>query len=142
MILTPEKAANEYVHLLEFLKDQDLLIDARKFWIFGNWKYKATGEVMEYGLRYFERAYQEELLHLFNENDWEGILQLPMGEYGRCATQIATRYCDSGEIVSLQVYEARPHEDGRTVGLTPGKVFIGEEGKAIVQWAKQIDQGG
>jgi len=76
---------------------------------------------------------------LFNENNFQAILNLPVGEVGACATQLECRYTKSGKIVGVQVIEARPHEDGRYVGLTPAKVFLDEKGEKIISFIAKMD---
>ncbi|MEM7180450.1 MAG: hypothetical protein AAF518_06030 [Spirochaetota bacterium] len=134
---SPEIAPGEYKDLFEFLIKESKIFKT-KFFIFH--KHVETGESAQYGVRYYEKQYQQQILELFEKNDFEGILALPVGEYGRCATQLVSRYVESGKVVGFQIDEARPHEDGRTVGLTPAKVFLEEEGKKLVEIAKQVDQ--
>ncbi|MCD0490582.1 hypothetical protein LPB86_20245 [Pedobacter sp. MC2016-14] len=137
IFLSKEIADGEYQNLHEFLLD-DLKLFKRKLFLFI--KQVETGESQEYYTRYFERQYQDELLRLFDANDFEGILAIPVGEYGRCATQLEARYTKSGKVVGLQVGEARPHEDGRYVSLSPAKVFVDEEGQKIIGITKQLRQ--
>ena len=137
IFLSKEVADGEYQDLMTFLMD-DLKLFKRKLVFFI--KHVETGESQEFYTRYFERQYQDEVLSLFNANDFEGMLAIPMGEYGRCATQLEARYTKSGKVVGLQIYEARPHEDGRFVGLTPAKVFVDEEGQKILSITKQLRQ--
>lgn len=137
IFLSKEIADGEYQNLHEFLLD-DLKLFKRKLFLFI--KQVETGESQEYYTRYFERQYQDELLRLFNANDFEGILAIPVGEYGKCATQLEARYTKSGKVVGLQVGEARPHEDGRYVSLSPAKVFVDEEGQKIIGITKQLRQ--
>lgn len=129
MLLSKEIENGEYHDLHSFLID-DLQLFKRKLLIM--LKHVETGESQKCFFRYFERPYQQELIRLFNEGDFEGILKLPTGEEGKCATQLEGRYVKSGKVVGLQVIEARPHEGGRYVGLTPAKVFLNEEGEKIV----------
>lgn len=138
MELTAQVAPGEWQHIFDYLiKDKKIF---KKSWFLASPKFPETGEKQEYGVRYFERQYQEELVHLFESEDWEAILKLPMGEHSRCATQIVCRYIPSGKVVAVQIHEARPHEDGRTVGITPGKIFMGTEGEKIVSLISQINQ--
>ncbi|SIN90237.1 hypothetical protein [Chitinophaga niabensis] len=129
MLQSKEIENGEYHDLYSFLM-KDLQLFKRKF-IF-SLKHVETGESQKCFFRYFERPYQQELIRLFNENDFKGILALPTGEEGKCATQLEGRYVKSGKLVGLQVIEARPHEGGRYVGLTPAKVFLDAEGEKIV----------
>ncbi|TDQ11798.1 hypothetical protein [Pedobacter metabolipauper] len=137
IFLSKEVADGEYQGLLEFLLE-DLKLFKRNF--FFSIKHVETGESHEYYTRYFEHQYQDQLLRLFDANDFEGMLAIPMGEYGKCATQLEARYLKSGKLVGLQVIEARPHEDGRYVSLTPAKVFVDEEGQKILNVTKQLRQ--
>lgn len=130
-------APGEYRDLFSFLMEE-LKLFKRKLFIM--LKHAETGESQQYYTRYFERQYQPELIRLFDANDFEGILSLPVGEEGRCATQLEARYVKSGKLVGLQVIEARPHEGGRYVGLTPAKVFIDEEGTKIVNVVERLRQ--
>jgi hypothetical protein len=137
VMLSKEVAPGEYQDLFSFLMD-DLQLFKRKMLLFV--KHVDTNEPQQYFTRYFERPYQEELIRLFNENDFKGILAIPTGEEGRCATQLEARYVKSGKLVGVQVIEARPHEDGRYVGLTPAKVFLDEEGEKIVTVISQMNK--
>lgn len=101
-------------------------------------KHVDTGESQKCFFHYFERQHQAEVIRLFNENDFEAILKIPIGEEGRCATQLEGRYVKSGKLVSFQVIEARPHEGGRYVGLTPAKVFLDEEGEKYISAALKL----
>lgn len=137
MMLSEEIAPGEYKDLFDFLiKDSGLF--KTSLWIFH--KHIESGEKPEYGIRYYEREHQQKILELFEQNDFAGILALPTGEYGRCATQLQTRYLNSGKVVGFQIDEARPEEDGRTVGLTPAKVFLNAEGQRYVDVARKVDQ--
>lgn len=136
-IESKETAPGEYGDLFELLM-KELKLFKRKFIL--SLRSVSTNEPQRYGLRYFEKQYQAEVLRLFNEERFEEILRIPVGEVGRCATQLECRYIDSGKIVGLQVNEARPHEGGRYVGLTPAKVFLDEEGEKLVRIAAQINQ--
>lgn len=137
VLQTKEVEKGEYHDLFTFLM-KDLQLFKRKF-IF-SLKHVETNESQQYFTRYFERQYQPELIRLFNENDFKGILALPTGETGKCATQLEGRYVKSGKVVGLQVIEARPHEGGRYVGLTPAKVFLDEEGEKIVGVVAQLNK--
>ena len=137
IFLSKEIADGEYQDLYEYLL-KDIKLFKRN--IFFSIKHIETGESQECYFRYFEHKHQKEVLRLFEANDFEGMLAIPMGEYGRCATQLEARYTKSGKAVGVQICEARPHEDGRTVGLTPAKVFVDEEGEKIVGVIKQLRQ--
>lgn len=137
IFLSKETGNGEYQELFSFLLD-DLKLLKRKLILFI--KHTETGESQQYYTRYFERQYQAEVIRLFNENNFEGILAIPTGEYGKCATQLEARYVKSGKMVGLQVYEARPHEGGRYVTLTPAKVFTGTEGEKIIRVTEQLKQ--
>jgi len=137
ILLSDSVAPGEYKDLFTFV-NKDLQLFKKKMLIM--WKHAETGESQQYYTRYFERQYQPELIRLFDANDFEGILALPVGEEGRCATQLEARYVKSGKTVGLQVIEARPHEGGRYVGLTPAKVFLDEEGTKIVNVVERLRQ--
>lgn len=130
ILFTKEDAENGYHDLYTFLLN-DLKLFKRKWLLM--LKHVETNESQKCFFRYFERQHQEALIHMLNNNDFEGILSLPTGEEGKCATQLEGRYVKSGKVVGLQVIEARPHEGGRYVGLTPAKVFLDEEGSKIVE---------
>ena len=132
-----EISSGEFQDLYTFLV-KDLKLFKRKYFII--LKYIKTNESLKYGIRYFEMNYQKEILELFNKNEFHKILSLPTGEFGRCATQLECRYTKSGSVVGFQFNEARPHEDGRYVGLTPAKVFFNSEGKKWVEYANKVDQ--
>ncbi len=138
---SPELKKGEFKDTLKFLnEDLQLLLDKRILKIFGSWRYKHTNEKMKYSLKYFERQYQPLLLELFEKKDFASIVALPSGEYGGCATQLECRWVESGELICVQVVEARPHEGGRYVGLTPARVFQGERGKAIVKYIAKMER--
>lgn len=129
ILLSKEVAPGEYQHLFDFVM-KDLKLFKRKMLIY--WKHHTTNESQEFEQKYYEREYQEQLIELFNNDDFEGMMDLPLGEEGRCATQLSMRYVNSGKLVGLQIMESRPHEDGRSVGLTPAKVFLDEEGEKLI----------
>lgn len=135
VLMTKEVSPGEYSDLHGFLMDE-LKMFKRKWLI--SLKHIETGESQKCFFRYFERQHQPEVIRLFNENDFEGILRIPTGEEGRCATQLEGRYVKSGKLVGFQVIEARPHEGGRYVGLTPAKVFLDEEGEKYISAALKL----
>ncbi len=137
MMASEEIAPREYEDLFDFLIKGSGLFKTT-LWIFH--KHKETKEKPQYGTRYYEREHQAKILELFEQNDFEGILAIPPGKWGECATQLVTRYVESGAAVGFQIEEARPHEEGRYVGLTPAKVFLNDEGKRYVERARKVDQ--
>ena len=44
----------------------------------------------------------------------------------------------SGKLVGLQLVEARPHEGGRYVGLTPAAVFTDGDGERLLAFAQKL----
>ncbi len=131
--VSKEVAPGEYGDLFELLMNE-LKLFKRKFVLM--LKHVETGESQIHGLRHYTREHQARLLELVAADDFEGVLALPTGPVGECATQMECRYVPSGQLVGVQVNEARPHEGGRYVGLSPAKVFVGEDGKKLVAFAQ------
>lgn len=130
-----EIAPGEYGDLLELLTN-DLNLFNHK--LVPMLKHVGTGELQEHGLRQYRHEHQAKLLKLFAANDFDSILTLPRGPAGACETQMACRYIPSGRLVGLQVNEVRSHEGGRCVGLSPAKVFVGDDGKKLLAFAESF----
>lgn len=131
--VSKETAPGEYGDLFELLMNE-LQLFKRKLLLM--LKHVETGESQKHALRHYRREHQARLLELFAANDFDGILALPTGPTGECATQMECRYVASGKLVGVQVNEARPHEGGRYVGLTPAKVFVDEDGRKLLGFAE------
>jgi hypothetical protein len=66
------------------------------------------------------------------------LAELPINKKGQTGIYIETRYVKSGKLVSLQLVEARPHEGGRYVGLTPAAVFTDADGERMLATARAL----
>ena len=140
-VITKEKTPGDYQDTLNSLKDEGIIVKKGFLsTLFLGHRTVKTQEKLEYGLRYFLHEDQKKVLELFSMNDFDKILELPVGPFGRCSTQLSLRYTNSGSVIAVQVVEARPHEDGRYVGITPTKIFLDSDGEKIIETIKKLNQ--
>ncbi|WP_109833095.1 hypothetical protein [Reichenbachiella versicolor] len=133
VIHSEEVAPGEHKEMFKFLIKESGFFKTR-FYFFH--KHVETGERPQFGVRYFERQYLPQLLEFFEKEDFEGILSLPVGEYGKCATQFITRYVNSGKVVGFQLEQSTSQA---TDYLTPSKVFL-DATPQLVEIAQRVDQ--
>lgn len=140
-INSKEITPGDYQDTLDVLKDEGLIVKKSTFWhLFHGNRTVNTQEKLQYGLRYFIHEDQKKVLELFKTNDFDKMLDIPVGPFGRCGTQLTFRYTDSGSLIAIQVVEARPHEGGRYVGLTPTKIFSDSDSQKIIEVIKKLNQ--
>jgi len=135
ILRTPETASGEYGDLFEFLM-QDLKLFKRKLVLM--LKHVQTGESMVYEQAWYDFHLKERLTQLLKADDYAAVAQLPINKDGQTGIYIETRYVKSGKVVGLQLVEARPHEGGRYVGLTPGVVFTDADGERMLPFAQKL----
>lgn len=132
---TAETAPGEYADLFEFLM-QELKLFKRK-WVL-MLKHVETGESMIYQQAWYDFARKDQLIALLNQGDYDGVLRLPINKAGQTGIYIESRFVASGKLVGFQLNEARPHEGGRYVGLTPGMVFTDADGQRMLPFVQKL----
>ncbi|RZI66395.1 hypothetical protein [Variovorax guangxiensis] len=132
---TSETAPGEYGDLFEFLMEE-LKLFKRKLVLM--LKHVQTGESMVYEQAWYDFHLKERLTQLMKADDYAAIAQLPINKNGQTGIYIETRYVKSGKLVGLQLVEARPHEGGRYVGLTPAVVFTDADGERMLPFAQKL----
>ncbi|MBB1602328.1 hypothetical protein A9977_20005 [Variovorax sp. UMC13] len=101
-------------------------------------KHVQTGESMVYEQAWYAFALKDRLTALLKAEDYEAVAQLPIVKEGQTGIYIETRYVPSGKLVGLQLVEARPHEGGRYVGLTPAMVYTEADGERVLAFARTL----
>lgn len=132
---TPEVAPGEYGDLFEFLM-KELKLFKRQLVIM--LKHVQTGESMVYEQAWYDFHLKDRITHLLKTDDYDAVAQLPINKKGQTGIYIETRYVKSGKLVGLQLVEARPHEGGRYVGLTPAVVFTDTDGERMLPFAQKL----
>jgi hypothetical protein len=135
VLRTSETAPGEYGNLFEFLM-QELKLFKRKLVVM--LKHVQTGESMVYEQAWYDFQLKEQLIRLMKDDDYAAVAQLPINKDGQTGIYIETRYVKSGKLVGLQLVEARPHEGGRYVGLTPAVVFTDADGERMLPFAQKL----
>lgn len=135
VLRTSETAPGEYGDLYEFLM-QELKLFKRKLVVM--LKHVQTGESMVYEQAWYDFQLKEKLTRLMKDGDYAAVAQLPINKDGQTGIYIETRYVKSGKLVGLQLVEARPHEGGRYVGLTPAVVFTDADGERMLPFAQKL----
>ncbi|MET3495060.1 hypothetical protein [Variovorax boronicumulans] len=135
ILRTPEVARGEYGDLFEFLM-KELKLFKRQLLVM--LKHVQTGESMVYEQAWYDYHLKDRLTHLLKNDDYAEVAGLPINKKGQTGIYIETRYVKSGKLVGLQLVEARPHEGGRYVGLTPGVVFTDADGERMLPFAKGL----
>lgn len=135
VLRTPETAPGEYGDLFEFLMEE-LKLFRRKLLVM--LKHVQTGESMVYEQAWYAFALKDRLTALLKAEDYEAVAQLPIVKEGQTGIYIETRYVPSGKLVGLQLVEARPHEGGRYVGLTPATVYTDADGERVLAFARTL----
>ena len=112
---------NEFGESLFFLKDElKLLKRSFLIWLVST----ETGEKEKFKLRYCLKENVDELITSFYNEDFDKLLSLTnTDENNSYATKLECRYIPSGKFVCIQIYQDRPHEGGRSVCLTPARVY-------------------
>jgi hypothetical protein len=129
VLRTPETAPGEYGDLFAFLMEELKLVML---------KHVQTGESMVYEQAWYAFALKDRLTALLKAEDYEAVAQLPIVKEGQTGIYIETRYVPSGKLVGLQLVEARPHEGGRYVGLTPAMVYTEVDGERVLAFARTL----
>lgn len=132
---TAETAPGEHADLFEFLM-QELKLFKRKLVLM--LKHVETGESMIYQQAWYDFARKDQLIALLNQGDYDGVLRLPINKAGQTGIYIESRFVASGKLVGFQLNEARPHEGGRYVGLTPGMVFTDADGQRMLPFVQKL----
>jgi len=132
---TPETAPGEYGDLFEFLM-KELKLFKRQLMIL--LKHVETGESMVYAQAWYDFHLKDRLTEILKNDDYAALAELPINKKGQTGIYIETRYVKSGKLVSLQLVEARPHEGGRYVGLTPAAVFTDADGERMLATARAL----
>lgn len=141
IIVDPSNSSlGDYRDTLDTLKEKGLLVQKSTLWhIFNCPRILETNEKVLFGIRYFIYEHQKKLLELFKNNSFEEILDIPVGPFQRCGTQLTFRYTKSGSLVVIRIVECHLNE-GRYMKLTPTKIFSGDDGKKIIETIKKLDQ--
>lgn len=132
---TPETAPGEYGDLFEFLM-KELKLFQRKLLVM--LKHVKTGESQVYKQAWYDFHLKDRLTTLLKAEDYAAVAQLPINKAGQTGIYIETRYVKSGEVVGFQLVEARPHEGGRYVGLTPAAVYTEADGRRVLAFAEGL----
>ncbi|MFH0131114.1 hypothetical protein [Variovorax sp. EL159] len=132
---TPEVAPGEYGDLFEFLMKELKLFKRQLVFML---KHAQTGESMVFDRVWYQFNRKEQLAQLLTEGNYAAVSQLPVNKEGQSGIYIETRYVKSGKLVSFQMVEARPHEGGRYVGLTPAMVFTDADGERMLPFVKNL----
>ncbi|CAA2104183.1 hypothetical protein [Variovorax paradoxus] len=132
---TPEVAPGEYGDLFEFLM-KELKLFKRQLVIM--LKHVQTGESMVYEQAWYDFHLKDRLTQLLKAGDYAAVAELPVNKKGQTGIYIETRYVKSGKLVGLQLVEARPHEGGRYVGLTPATVFTDADGEGMLPFVQKL----
>ncbi|QRF55394.1 hypothetical protein [Variovorax paradoxus] len=132
---TPETAPGEYGDLFEFLM-KELKLFQRKLLVM--LKHVKTGESQVYKQAWYDFHLKDRLTALLKAEDYAAVAQLPINKAGQTGIYIETRYVKSGEVVGVQLVEARPHEGGRYVGLTPAAVYTEADGRRVLAFAEGL----
>ena len=132
---TPEVAPGEYGDLFEFLMKELKLFKRQMLLML---KHVQTGESMIYQQAWYDFHLKEGLVRLLKAEDFDAVAQMPINKKGQTGIYIETRYIKSGKLVSLQLVEARPHEGGRYVGLTPASVYTDADGEKLLAFAQKL----
>lgn len=132
---TPEVAPGEYGDLFEFLM-KELKLFKRQLVIM--LKHVQTGESMVYQQAWYDFHLKDKLTQLLKADDYAAVAELPINKDGQTGIYIETRYVKSGKLVGMQLVEARPHEGGRYVGLTPASVFTDADGERLLAFAQKL----
>lgn len=132
---TPELAPGEYGDLFEFLM-KELKLFRRQLVVM--LKHVQTGESMVYQQAWYDFKLKGQLTQLLMADDYAAVAQLPINKRGQTGIYIETRYVKSGKLVGFQLVEARPHEGGRYVSLTPAAVFTDGDGERLLPFAQKL----
>lgn len=132
---TPEVAPGEYGDLFEFLMKELKLFKRQLVLML---KHVQTGESMIYQQAWYDFDLKDKLTQLLKTDDYAAVAQLPINAKGQTGIYIETRYVKSGKLVGFQLVEARPHEGGRYVGLTPASVFTDADGERLLPIAQKL----
>ena len=132
---TTETAPGEYGDLFEFLM-QELKLFKRKLVLMV--KHVQTGESMVYQQAWYDFHLKDQLIALLKGGDYEAVSRLPINKAGQTGIYIESRYVASGKLVGSQLNEARPHEGGRYVGLTPAMVFTDADGERMLPFVQKL----
>lgn len=135
VLRTPEIAPGEYGDIFQFLMEE-LKLFKRKLVVM--LKHVQTGESMVYEQAWYDFHLKDQLTQLLKDGNYAAVSQLPINKKGQTGIYIETRYVKSGKLVGLQLVEARPHEGGRYVGLTPAVVFTDEDGERMLPFALKL----
>ncbi|WP_198085548.1 hypothetical protein [Variovorax sp. E3] len=135
VLRTPEIAPGEYGDIFQFLMEE-LKLFKRKLVVM--LKHVQTGESMVYEQAWYDFHLKDQLTQLLKDGNYAAVSQLPINKQGQTGIYIETRYVKSGKLVGLQLVEARPHEGGRYVGLTPAVVFTDEDGERMLPFALKL----
>lgn len=135
VLRTPEVAPGEYGDLFEFLM-KELKLFKRQLLVM--LKHVQTGESMRYEQTWYDFHLKERLTQLLHAGDYDAVAALPINKDGQTGIYIESRHVKSGKLVGLQLVEARPHEGGRYVGLTPAVVFTDADGERMLTFIRKI----
>ncbi|MGJ7526744.1 hypothetical protein [Variovorax sp. GB1P17] len=132
---TSEIAPGEYDDLFDFLMKELKLFKRQLVFML---KHVQTGESMVFDRVWYHFHRKDQLVQLLKDGNYAAVAQLPVNKEGQSGIYIETRYIKSGKLVSLQMVEARPHEGGRYVGLTPAVVFTEADGERMLSFVKNL----
>jgi hypothetical protein len=128
--------------LEEYLKASNDKFEIRKsLLIFKNLHYRATGEKVVEGFRYFNCDIGQ-LLAAFNAQDFQAISKLPFalddeGEPDTSAVLLDLAYTESGAFVAAQPVEYKDHNP---TPVAPVLLIEGPQAKSLFETVKQLDQ--
>jgi len=132
---------DSHTYLEDYVLSHPQFYKDKKWLIFSQLKYKATGEKLRQGFRYFA-CESAPLLEAFKRQDFACIASLPFcldeeDEPDTSAVCLDIWYTDSGSAVAAQPVEYINHNPQP---IAPPLVLEGDASRAIVQMARTLDQ--
>ncbi len=131
-----------YPPLEDFLKTHADKFETKTSWIvFKNLHYRASGEKVIEGFRYF-RAPIDELVAAFSAQDFQKIGQLPFafddeGDVDTSSVLLDLAYTDSGAFLAAQPVE---YQDHNPTPVAAPLLLEGETARALIAQIKELDQ--
>lgn len=128
--------------LEDLLKSNTDKFEVKKsLFVFKSLHYRATGEKVIEGFRYFA-CDLEALQAAFRAQDFGEIARLPFakdsdGDPDTSAVLLDLAYTDSGAFVAAQPVEYRDHEP---TAVADALLLEGQHAKALLELVKQLDQ--
>jgi hypothetical protein len=133
---------NAFPDLPEHLRGmKDKFLEKKMLFIWDKLIYMPTGEKVKEGFRYFACSAQA-LTDAFQQGDFTAINALPFalddeGEPDTSAVCLHVTYTESGSVFAAQPEE---YQDYNPKPVAPPLVLFGEEAKALLGTAQQLDQ--